>query len=176
MLGPSLFLYLFLHLSPIFLGLVRALPAASRRNNSLVVRQNDGSLTQPVTVQTQNILQTCVLLPEMCHFANPSAICVRRASGPMLQSCTLTFTPVTGPNGESLVQEATSCTLSVANNNGNAPPAQPPGTTASSGSTATDSAVATSSASAVSTASAGASTDSGASSAPTSAASSAASV
>ena len=36
-----------------------------------------------------------------------------RSSGPMMQACTLVFTPVTGPNGEPLVQEERACTVSL---------------------------------------------------------------
>ncbi len=64
MLGPSGFstLYLFLQLSALFLGSAHALPSVARRSTTLTVRQNDGGLTQPVTVQTQDTLQTCVIV------------------------------------------------------------------------------------------------------------------
>lgn len=76
---------------------------------------------------------------------------VYSASGPMLQTCTLTFTPVTGADGEALVQEESACTVAPADSTDGS------GTTPSSAA-ATDSAAtsvaATSSADATETASA----------------------
>ncbi|EKM54132.1 uncharacterized protein PHACADRAFT_257755 [Phanerochaete carnosa HHB-10118-sp] len=60
MLGPSAALILFLQLFSVFAGLSNALPTPARQSRTLVVRQNGNNLSQPVTVQTQDILQTYV--------------------------------------------------------------------------------------------------------------------
>lgn len=62
MLGPSAALLLILQLFSVFSGLSDALPTPARQSRTLVVRQNGDNLSQPVTVQTQDILQTYVVI------------------------------------------------------------------------------------------------------------------
>ena len=61
MLGPSASLFLvFLQLLNAFVGFSYARPTLARTAGGLVIRQNNGTLTEPITVQTQDVLQTCV--------------------------------------------------------------------------------------------------------------------
>lgn len=115
MLGPLLSLCVLLQLLSASLGLVDARPAVLP-HGTVVMRQNTGGLTQPVSVQTQNVLQSYVSGPShafQCAGRKADVFARRRQSGPMMQQCTLTFTPVTGPNGEELVQEEKACTVSL---------------------------------------------------------------
>lgn len=60
MLGPSAAFLLVLQLFGVFAGLSSALPTSARQSRSLVVRQNGDNISQPVTIQTQDVLQTYV--------------------------------------------------------------------------------------------------------------------
>jgi hypothetical protein len=56
MLGPSAVVFLALQLLNAYSTIANARPTVAR--SALVVRQNSGGLSQPVTVQTQDVLQT----------------------------------------------------------------------------------------------------------------------
>ncbi|KAI0373582.1 hypothetical protein BV20DRAFT_1033871 [Pilatotrama ljubarskyi] len=87
----------------LFLGVVHAAPLASEIRNvhtSLRLARDDENLSQPTTIQTTNTIQTAV--------------------GPMLQTCTIKLTPITGDNGEPLVREEKSCSVQMTSSGNNA--------------------------------------------------------
>ncbi|KAH9056573.1 hypothetical protein EDB87DRAFT_1212461 [Lactarius vividus] len=88
----------------VLIGQASAAPTPVELSNTkgLFPRQGNGNPpAQPFTTQTVQTTQT--------------------DAGPVTETCTLTFTPVTGANGQPLVQVVRSCTMSVG-----APP-PPPG-------------------------------------------------
>ncbi|RDX48099.1 hypothetical protein OH76DRAFT_1456549 [Lentinus brumalis] len=74
-----------------------ALPEKRTMHSALRVARDGENLSQSTTVQVTTTLQT--------------------AMGPMLQTCTITLDPITGDNGEPLVRETKSCTVTVTSGN-----------------------------------------------------------
>ncbi|KAI0743340.1 hypothetical protein C8Q80DRAFT_830843 [Daedaleopsis nitida] len=120
-----------LHLFLLCLGTGNAAPTIPGRRDivsALRVARADDNLSQSTTVQTTNTLQTSV--------------------GTMIETCTITLDPITGDNGEPLVRESKSCTVTMASNNASNPQSSDSGatTTSSADSSQTTDASATSSA------------------------------
>ena len=59
MLGPSTLLFLALQVLNVYTAAVNARPTVA-----LALRQNGDNLSQPVTVQTQDVVQTYVFYPQ----------------------------------------------------------------------------------------------------------------
>ncbi|KAH9851453.1 hypothetical protein C2E23DRAFT_869377 [Lenzites betulinus] len=109
----------------LFLGVVHAAPLATEKrsvNTSVRLARDDENLSQPTTVQTTNTIQTAV--------------------GPMLQTCTITLTPISGDNGEPLVRETKSCSLSMTSSGNNASGSDSGSSDSASSASSTDSAAA----------------------------------
>ncbi|TFK85560.1 hypothetical protein K466DRAFT_588004 [Polyporus arcularius HHB13444] len=148
----------------LFLGPANGAPALPEKRtiSALRVARDGENLSQSTTVQVTTTLQT--------------------AMGPMLQTCTITLDPITGDNGEPLVRETKSCTVTVTsgnNSSGSSTSSSDSSTSTSSAdsgssTSSADSSSSTDSASASSTdSSASSTTDSSAASSTDSAASSA---
>ncbi|KAI8975909.1 hypothetical protein BD414DRAFT_497289 [Trametes punicea] len=87
----------------LLVGVANAAPLTPQKrvvNTSLRLARDGDNLTQSTTVQTTNTIQTAV--------------------GPMVQTCTITLDPITGDNGEPLVRETKSCSVSMATSGNNA--------------------------------------------------------
>ncbi|CDO77637.1 hypothetical protein BN946_scf184946.g31 [Trametes cinnabarina] len=107
----------------LFLAVVHAVPLDSQKrtlNSSLRLARDGDNLSQSTTVQTTNTIQTAV--------------------GPMLQTCTITLDPITGDNGEPLVRETKSCSISMTSSGNNASGSSGTDSSSSSSSSSSDSA------------------------------------
>ncbi|KAI0818467.1 hypothetical protein BC628DRAFT_1413889 [Trametes gibbosa] len=131
------------------IALVHAAPLATEKRSvhtSLRLARDEENLSQPTTVQTTNTIQTAV--------------------GPMLQTCTIKLEPITGDNGQPLVRETKSCSLSMTSSSNNASGSSGSNSGSNSGSSDSASSSADSAAPSQTDASATATATDGASSAP----------
>ncbi|TBU44704.1 hypothetical protein BD309DRAFT_990082 [Dichomitus squalens] len=129
MLGSKSATVALLHLFLLFLGPASAAPTdltkRTEQTSYLRLARDGDNLSQSTTVTTTSTLQTAV--------------------GAMIQTCTITLDPITGNNGEPLVRETKSCTVSMASSGNNAAGnGGSNSSSADSGSSSTDSSAATS--------------------------------
>ncbi|KAI0298628.1 hypothetical protein BC826DRAFT_998440 [Russula brevipes] len=142
---------LFLAFTSTLLGQAPAAPTPPGSRTELLHRRqaNGAPPTQPIVTQTEQTIDT--------------------NSGPVTETCTLTFTPVTGPNGEPLVQVVRQCTQvpgagtqppSTTTTTSSSSSSTPPSTTTTSTSTSTSGTSSTTSSQSTSTTSTSSTTSS----------------
>jgi hypothetical protein len=96
-------------------------PYGSSRSVDYRRQSSSSPINKPVTTQTVQKTQTCVLQFSLKTWSSAHlGYCSRQ--GTVTETCTVTLTPVTGPNGESLVKVVRQCTVNVGSN----PPPPPP--------------------------------------------------
>ncbi|KAI0063605.1 hypothetical protein BV25DRAFT_396544 [Artomyces pyxidatus] len=151
-------LYILFGLAFALLGNVSAVPVQPGSTIKTVLRrQASNPLTQPVTMQTTQTTQTCVHSVRLLEGLTDAFGC--RNAGPVTETCVITLTPVTGANGDPLVQEVQQCSVALGSStSGTSSGSSVSAASAASSATDTTASSATDSSAATSTASASSAT------------------